>query len=95
MRCYGYSMKTSSLAWFAAAMLLSVLPSCAAQSDPVRPELSRAECTERGGVVVGDIGDGAIHDPNYLCSNGEPPIGTIVPQPGEPIAVEGEVCCAE
>jgi hypothetical protein len=46
-------------------------------------------------VVIGDIGDGAIHDPDYRCSNGEPPIGSIVPQPGEPIAIEGEVCCKQ
>ena len=86
---------TSSIKCVPVAILLSLLSSCAAESEPVRPELSRAECTDRGGVVVGDIGDGAIHDPNYLCSNGEPPIGTIVPQPGEPIAIEGEVCCEE
>ncbi len=61
----------------------------------MRPELSRAECTEGGGVVVGDIGDGAIHDPDYRCSNGEPPIGSVIPQPGEPIAIEGEVCCGK
>lgn len=86
---------TSSFTFVTATLLLALLPSCAHESDSVRPELSRAECTERGGVVVGDIGDGAIHDPDYRCSNGESPIGTIVPQPGEPIAIEGAVCCAK
>ena len=86
---------TSSYKWVPAVLLLSLMSSCADESDSVRPELSRAECTERGGVIIGDIGDGAIHDPDYRCSNGEPPIGSIVPQPGEPIAIEGEVCCKQ
>ena len=59
-----------------------------------RPELTRQECRDRGGVVVGDIGNGAIHRDDYICdSSGEPPIGAIVPAAGEPIAIEGEVCC--
>lgn len=55
--------------------------------------LSNAECDEREGIIVGDIGDGAIFKPDYLCSNGQPPIATIVPAEGEPIASEGAVCC--
>jgi hypothetical protein len=44
--------------------------------------------------IVGDIGDGAIHSPDYVCeSSGLPPIGTIIPQEGELITREGEVCC--
>ena len=62
-----------------------------------RPELTRQECRDRGGVVVGDIGNGAIHRDDYTCeSSGEPPIGAIFPAAGaagEPIAIEGEVCC--
>lgn len=58
-----------------------------------RPELSRAECQAKGGEIVGDIGDGAIHKPDYVCPSGERPTGTIKPAPGEPIAIEGEVCC--
>jgi hypothetical protein len=59
------------------------------------PTMSRQECTEeRNGIIVGDIGDGAIHRDDYICeSNGQRPIGTIVPLEGEPIAIEGEVCC--
>ena len=58
-----------------------------------RPDFSRAECEEQG-VIVGDIGNGAIHRDDYICdSNGQPPIGNVVPQEGEPIAIEGEVCC--
>lgn len=60
----------------------------------VRLQMSRQECLDRNGTIVGDIGDGAINSPDYLCeSNGLPPIGTIVPLDGEPIAIEGEVCC--
>ena len=59
-----------------------------------RPTLSRQECLDQGGVVVGDIGDGAIHRDDYRCAiNGEPPVATILPAAGEPIAFEGEVCC--
>ncbi|HEY8378070.1 MAG TPA: hypothetical protein VIK91_16345 [Nannocystis sp.] len=58
-----------------------------------RPSLTSAECEAKGGKVVGDIGDGAIHRPDYRCENGQPPIGTIRAAEGEPIAVEGSVCC--
>jgi hypothetical protein len=56
--------------------------------------LTRQECVERGGTIVGDIGDGAIHRSSYRCdSNGASPLDVVVPSPGEPIAMEGEVCC--
>lgn len=58
-----------------------------------RPSLSEQACAERGGVVVGDIGDGAIHRPDYACESGAPPIGTIVADEGGPMGVEGAVCC--
>ncbi|KIG14605.1 hypothetical protein DB30_06660 [Enhygromyxa salina] len=58
-----------------------------------RPTLTRAECEAKGAQIVGDIGDGAIHRPDYVCASGQPPIGTIQPAEGEPIATEGEVCC--
>ena len=58
-----------------------------------RPLVTRTECQAQGGSVVGDIGDGAIHRPDYRCANGQPPLGTIKAEQGEPIAVEGEVCC--
>lgn len=61
--------------------------------DVERPRLSRAECLAKGGHIVGDIGDGATHQPDYVCMNGQPPIATIKPAPNEPIAIEGEVCC--
>ncbi len=62
-------------------------------ADSGRPSLTNAECEAKGGRVVGDIGDGAIHRPDYTCEGGQPPIGTIRPAGDEPIAVEGSVCC--
>ena len=64
-------------------------------AQPVeRPELSASDCESQGGTVVGDIGDGAIHRPDYVCpESGEPPLGTISAEPDGPIAVEGSVCC--
>lgn len=58
-----------------------------------RPTMTDAECQAKGGSVVGDIGDGAIHRPDYRCANGQPPIGSIVATEGQPVAVEGSVCC--
>lgn len=58
-----------------------------------RPSLTGAECQAKGGAVVGDIGDGAIHRPDYLCEGGQKPLGTIRAAEGEPTAVEGAVCC--
>jgi len=56
-------------------------------------QMTAQECSQVGGVIVGDIGDGRIHKSDYLCQNGETPLGTIVPREGEPIAIEGAVCC--
>ena len=59
-----------------------------------RAQITAAACEEQGGTVVGDIGDGAIHRPEYTCpDSGEAPLGTIVAEPGGAIAVEGAVCC--
>ena len=60
-----------------------------------RPQLTAQDCEAKGGTVVGDIGDGAIHRPDYKCPSGMAPIGSIAGSPGEPIAVEGSVCCPE
>jgi len=65
-------------------------------TDTDRPEVTRDECTgeDINGVVQGDIGDGATRRDDYICeSNGQPPVANIVPAEGEPIAIEGEVCC--
>lgn len=56
--------------------------------------LSNAECVAAGGVVVGDPGNGSTHRSDYLCEQtGEPPIAIIMPAEGEPIPIEGAVCC--
>ena len=72
----------------------SAAPATPAQGSAAeRPSLTAAECEARGGRVVGDIGDGAIHRPDYTCEGGQPPIGTIRADGDGPIAVEGSVCC--
>jgi hypothetical protein len=58
-----------------------------------RPSVSAAECTAQGGEVIGDIGDGAVHRPDYVCASGAPPIASISSTAGEAVAVEGSVCC--
>jgi len=65
-----------------------------AAADDATESLTRQECVDQGGSVVGDIGNGAIYQEDYRCeSNGAPPLGNIVPTEGGPVAVEGEVCC--
>lgn len=60
-----------------------------------RPQLTAEECEAQGGTVVGDIGDGAVHRPDYTCPGGAAPTGNIMAAEGEPMAVEGAVCCPE
>lgn len=77
-----------------------VLAGCAASqpppqepSTPERKALTQEQCEAQAGQVVGDIGDGATHRPDYLCPSGKPPLGDIVSPAGGPIAIEGSVCC--
>jgi hypothetical protein len=58
-----------------------------------RPALTAEACEANGGSVVGDIGDGAIHRPEYRCPNGAKPSGSIRAAEGGPMAIEGSVCC--
>lgn len=62
--------------------------------DPVMDGFTRQECLDYPGVVVGDPGDGSIWAPGYRCAGGDRPLSEVVPLPGEPVATEGEVCCA-
>ena len=57
------------------------------------PLITRAQCLAGGNTIVGDIGNGAIHEDDYLCPSGSSPIAGIRFLDGEPIATEGEVCC--
>jgi len=67
-------------------------PSSAA-GEGARPQLTAEACEASGGGVVGDIGDGAIHRPDYRCPSGKEPSGSIRAPEGGPVAVEGSVCC--
>lgn len=71
-------------------------PVDAATEEPAsseRPKLTADECSAKGGSVVGDIGDGAIHRPDYRCPSGSGPLGSIEASGEGPVAVEGSVCC--
>ena len=74
-----------------------LLAACLIASVSAQPgglPITRDECIEKGGEVVGDIGNGAIFDPDYVCENsGLPPTDIVKAGEGEPIAIEGEVCC--
>lgn len=68
-------------------------PTPAPSPGSARPTLTSAECEAKNGRIVGDIGDGAIHRPDYTCEGGQPPLGSISPGGGEPVPIEGSVCC--
>lgn len=80
----------------------SLITGCGAkQAQPAQPAaaapgerktMAQGECERAGGSVVGDIGDGATHRPDYVCANGKAPLGNVAPAAGA-IAVEGAVCC--
>jgi len=65
----------------------------ASEADATRPSLTALACEESGGTLVGDIGDGAIHRPEYRCPNGAKPTGSIRAEEAAPTAIEGSVCC--
>lgn len=68
----------------------------AAEAPPAaaeRPQLTADECSAQGGTVVGDIGDGAIHRPDYKCPSGAAPSGSIRNSGDGPVPIEGSVCC--
>jgi hypothetical protein len=64
-----------------------------AKVSPERKALTQTACEAQSGQVIGDIGDGATHRPDYLCPSGKPPLGNIAAPEGGPIAIEGSVCC--
>jgi len=51
--------------------------------EPVATTLTAEQCTQRGGEVRGDIGDGKI-----ACARGERELGRV------PLGIEGSICCA-
>lgn len=60
---------------------------------PGRSQLTSEECTAQGGQIIGDIGDGAIHQESYVCPSGDVPVGNVVASGEGPTAIEGAVCC--
>jgi len=95
-------MRLPTICSILAAALVACSPSPPPPQRPVpvdaapaseRAALSPAQCESQDGTVVGDIGDGATHRPDYVCASGKRPLGAIAPPEGGPIAVEGAVCC--
>lgn len=68
-------------------------PPPADTAAPGRRALTSEECTAQGGQIIGDIGDGAIHQPAYVCPSGDVPVGNVVASGEGPTAIEGSVCC--
>ena len=64
-----------------------------AESANPRKTFTAEECAAHGGIVIGDIGDGAIHRPSYVCPSGKPPLGDYEPPKDGPIPADGAVCC--
>ena len=79
---------------------LALFTACTTEPPPetdqpnTRPLISNTRCINQNGYSVGDIGDGRIHRDDFLCPNGQPPIGTIKPEPGNQ-PIEGAVCCQQ
>jgi hypothetical protein len=95
-------MHTHMIRWAIAVALVgcasSPPPQTAPTGDPAmaapdRKALTQEECEAQQGTVMGDIGDGATQRPDYVCPSGKPPLGSIAPPAGGPVAVEGSVCC--
>lgn len=89
-------MRIHTIRW----IVIASLAACASQGDSEEQRqglgertYSHEECRAAGGVVRGDIGDGATQRPDYVCPSGQPPLGVFRPLPGEPIPTDGAVCC--
>lgn len=69
------------------------VPADTDEAPAERPSLTAEECSDGGGEVIGDIGDGAIHRPDYVCASGSKPTASVRAPEGGPVAIEGQVCC--
>ncbi|NUQ79938.1 MAG: hypothetical protein HUU21_41085, partial [Polyangiaceae bacterium] len=96
-------MHIQKISWVIAVVLAGCGPSqppptsppagVPATGAPERKAVTQGDCEAQGGSVVGDIGDGATHRPDYVCPSGRPPLGTIAAPAGGPMPIEGAVCC--
>jgi hypothetical protein len=60
----------------------------ATDGDEERAGLTAMACPAQGAEVVGDIGDGDVHCPDYRWpDSGQPPLA----EPGGPVAINGAV----
>ena len=73
-----------------AAITLVVFAFACQEDDDV---YTTQDCENDGGTVVADIGDGAIHQDDYRCENGSPPLRGVTTSEGKPLGDEGAVCC--
>ena len=87
------SLRTDKDRAFTVILLAAALIAAACSSQNGARPLTSAACLEMAGTIVGDPGDGRIHRPDYVCENGQPPLGPIEFAEGQPIPVEGAVCC--
>ena len=91
-------MSSHTIRWMFAVVFAGCVqsPPGSPTSDPLEGErkvLTEQACKAHGGIIVGDIGDGATHRSGYVCTSGKPPLGDIaIPDEG-PFPIEGEVCC--
>jgi hypothetical protein len=60
---------------------------CIGETPAPRDPLTPDECTALGGELEYDPGDGRTHDPDYVCTNGEPSLGFVS------VPIEGAACC--
>jgi len=87
-------MHRQMIRWVFAVGLVGCASSPGSPTDRVNKEpLSADACHAQGGIVVGDIGDGATHRSDYVCSSGQQPLGDIMLPEDGPVPVEGSVCC--
>lgn len=55
--------------------------------------LTYQDCLDEGGSIEGDPGDGSVFEPDYVCADGQVPMGILEFEPGMPFPKNGGVCC--
>lgn len=90
-----YYRPTDNVRSYIIISLVTALTAATCSSQNGEAPLTTAQCIQAGGSIVGDPGDGSVHRPDYICESGLPPLGAIRFLEGEPIPVEGAVCCPQ